>query len=875
MTHALEARRPTSDIAVLGRLPVLPRWAAPRTRLARRLDRGTLGSITLVTGGPGWGKTLGVASWAVSTRLTDEVRWLSAADAAEDLDLFWDLVCECLVDDGARHLTRVPSVGSSASRRTHALATLGRSLARSGRRVLVLDDYPTGEVGALGRELGSVLEHSGHGLSLVVISRGQPAFPVQRHHVANDVTRITVPDLAMDWREVSEVLAGHEVEAHEVTARAVQRRTEGWGVGVRLAALALRDTGSVEAALREADRATVDFLTSEVLATSPPALRRLLVGTSMVEEVDGGLARAIGGPLAPTVMTRTAAAETLVEVHDDLSFRVPPLLRAAAAAELARAPLTARRATTRRAAQWYVDHDQVATGLQVGVAAEDWSWVARALVDVYVVPQILSGEVADDVASALAIPAVRAAEPLLDAAMRVRHGEPEVAEVVRRVLDHAPPTGREDIAGEVSAVCVRLALARVRGDVVNGLPLTSRLRQLIAQLPLERARELAAFLDAHVGALALWDGQLSRAEAALRRGARVAREGGGDSVVGLDCRAQLALLDALQGNLRSAELGAAAVLRHADPVAARVMAHAHLAAAWVHVERGEPVPARQHLDCAVKDTSDGFEPWGHTAHLLIEARLLVTTGQAEAALRLVRPALDAATGASNRWGVALLTLAAADALMAAGEPSAAHSLLAPGPPATAVMNAVMAARALVSLGDVRAVRKALSAVSPDAPGIPLDVQVEHWMLEARLAEEDGAVERTRLLVGRALRAAEREQLRRPLARESTWLVALIEQDATLRREHGGFLARLTVPAAGRSVRVGTPAVPAPMLIETLTPREAQVLGLLAEMYSTEEIARELFLSANTVKTYVRGILRKFEVNRRVDAVRRGHDLGLC
>ena len=71
------------------------------------------------------------------------------------------------------------------------------------------------------------------------------------------------------------------------------------------------------------------------------------------------------------------------------------------------------------------------------------------------------------------------------------------------------------------------------------------------------------------------------------------------------------------------------------------------------------------------------------------------------------------------------------------------------------------------------------------------------------------------------------------------------------------------------------AVDQPLVIETLTVREAQVLGLLADMCSTDEIARELFLSVNTVKTYVRGILRKFDVNRRVDAVRRGRELGLC
>ena len=98
----------------------------------------------------------------------------------------------------------------------------------------------------------------------------------------------------------------------------------------------------------------------------------------------------------------------------------------------------------------------------------------------------------------------------------------------------------------------------------------------------------------------------------------------------------------------------------------------------------------------------------------------------------------------------------------------------------------------------------------------------------------------------------------------------------------GFAGRTVAswPASGprRSAtptRQSDPDGSALLVVETLTVREAQVLGLLAEMCSTEEIASELFLSVNTVKTYVRGILRKLGVNRRVDAVRRGRELGLC
>jgi DNA-binding CsgD family transcriptional regulator len=65
-----------------------------------------------------------------------------------------------------------------------------------------------------------------------------------------------------------------------------------------------------------------------------------------------------------------------------------------------------------------------------------------------------------------------------------------------------------------------------------------------------------------------------------------------------------------------------------------------------------------------------------------------------------------------------------------------------------------------------------------------------------------------------------------------------------------------------------------LLIEELTWRELEVLGHLAELLTTEEIAATMFISVNTVRTHVRNILRKLAVARRNDAVRRAWELGL-
>jgi LuxR family maltose regulon positive regulatory protein len=61
----------------------------------------------------------------------------------------------------------------------------------------------------------------------------------------------------------------------------------------------------------------------------------------------------------------------------------------------------------------------------------------------------------------------------------------------------------------------------------------------------------------------------------------------------------------------------------------------------------------------------------------------------------------------------------------------------------------------------------------------------------------------------------------------------------------------------------------------LTERELKVLERLAQLSTTDEIAAELYVSANTVKTHIKSVFLKLAVNRRSDAVRQGRRLGLC
>jgi LuxR family maltose regulon positive regulatory protein len=155
-------------------------------------------------------------------------------------------------------------------------------------------------------------------------------------------------------------------------------------------------------------------------------------------------------------------------------------------------------------------------------------------------------------------------------------------------------------------------------------------------------------------------------------------------------------------------------------------------------------------------------------------------------------------------------------------------------------------------------------------------QVQLWLLQAEVAAEQSHYERADALVDRALRAAAREQLRATVASTGRWLRPFVAQEPGLSRRYSAFLASspvFAIPSVQLSAREADSSdrvCPVP-----LTRREAQVLQRLAEYCSNEEIAADLVLSLNTVKTHMRSLFQKLSVTKRADAVRRGRAIGLC
>jgi LuxR family maltose regulon positive regulatory protein len=112
--------------------------------------------------------------------------------------------------------------------------------------------------------------------------------------------------------------------------------------------------------------------------------------------------------------------------------------------------------------------------------------------------------------------------------------------------------------------------------------------------------------------------------------------------------------------------------------------------------------------------------------------------------------------------------------------------------------------------------------------------------------------------------------------ERTWLRQALRRDPELADAYRELLEP-DVISPGMTPPVKKPPLPAqpmPLVVERLSAREREVLAHAAEMLSTAEIATEMYLSVNTVKTHLRSIYRKLSATHRSEAVRRAQQLEL-
>jgi len=886
-------QRPTIDagLDLLTTKLALPRTSLPqvgRPRLSTLLNAGTQQLLTLVSAPAGAGKTTLLASWSSSRLPPGPVAWLSLDAADNEPGRFWAYLVAALCQSGAvprdsvlRGLAPLPG----SDKRFLPLLVSGLA-GLPAPAVLVLDDLQDITDATVLQGLEFLLRHAPPQLRLVLATRADPALSLQRLRLSGQLVQVRAADLAFTVAEVAELLATCEDQPplSEDDLVLLQARTEGWAAGLRLAALSLKDQPDPHRFVTEFagdDKSVADYLTTEVLDRQPKELRSFLLRTCIVDELNGDLADALtGGHGGEAMLARLERANGFVTTVGSGrgAYRYHQLFAELLRYELRGAAPTQVGKLHRRASGWYAARGLTVHAIQQALMAKDWRNAADLMAK-HGPSLVLGGETAMLYELVGRLPA-ELVQPdpelaLLGAADRIIRGDPDAAAAHLLAASQQAELLSKERRGRFALLLaiVNTALAWQVGDLDQVLVAGEEALASQSQVTNGGDDAARAIMLSTVGAAALWAGHLDGAELHLREGLAAALRAGLASQQSA-CLSQLALVHAMRGELNEAMLcGANAAEITADQSwsSSVLEASGYLAQAWVHYYRDDLGEATRYADLAAA-SGVGWQAMT-LGVMILRARLQRARGDLAGSLDLVaavRRDLTGARGSAYLWRWLLLT--EAELRSAAGQPQSASairkSLDERGPLADG--EAVVLARLHLAEGDPAAAAAILAALDGSAPGGFLVVPAEVSLLDAVASDALADHDRAAMSLERALSLAEHGGLRRSFLDVGAPARSLLARYRQRVPTSWSYLDEL-LQASAESAEV---TVAVPKLIDHLTEREHTVLRYLPSLMTYEEIATDLYVSLNTIKTHAYGIFRKLGVTGRRQAVRTARELHL-
>ena len=857
------------------------------------LDRGLEDStrLTILSAPPGYGKTAALVGWLASRGLAHA--WLSLDPADNDLARFVRYLVAALqpVRPGSGGATAAHfGPGASPGPDLVGATLLEEVSGGDDPFVLVLDDYHVIAADSIHRLVRFLIEHAPPFAHLVLLTREDPPLPLARLRAHGRLVELRADDLRCTADEALVYLDASGLSLEPELVDRLVARTEGWIAGLQLAAISLRDRPDAAAmieAFAGSQRFVLDYLADEVLGEIDPDLRRFLVRTAIAERFTADLCRELTGREDAGALLERAERANLFLVPLDAErrwYRFHGLF-----ADYLRAQLTQdeQRELHERAAAHLERAGLAAEALEHALAAGSVDRAVRFL-ERLARPSFEAGELTTLLGWLEALPPDRVAmsPELLSLHAWALFETGQVGAAVALAERHLASSGARGPA-EGRLLVLRALMATVTGPDAQSLALEGL--ELVGGDLLFRSMGLLA-----AGLATLARGDYEAAVETLRAGYETALLTGNPNAVLLAVN-PLGQALALAGHPGEAEAICRAVLTqqadgHGRP---RLIAWpARVVLGIVRYEANDLVEARLELEAgfdAARQMGIGRPVLGWAISYLALVRLAcgdrdgafeaLRTSQRD--LRTTGIALPGQAGEIE----ARLLVRQGDVAGAARWADRASPEAPPGSPLWEVLRRSMdvtIARVRLAQGRREEARELLAQARSglEASGAVADL-VSVGILEAAVAEASGRrAEALRALEHAVTRAAPGGYVRRfvddgagtahllPLVRRTapTFVDTLIEAVAD-----GATGRSATAVARGSGLREDADG----QLVEALTPRELDVLRLMAQGASNADIAASLTVSLGTAKWHVGHVLAKLGATSRTQALVRAQRVGLA
>jgi LuxR family maltose regulon positive regulatory protein len=860
-----------------------------RRDLFERLNRA--GRVTEVSGPAGSGKSVLLQSWIDEAAPAGQAAQVSVQEGDHDPGRFWTSVAGALRSTAGGSALVKPETTEPDLDGWSAVERLLADLSSLRDRIwLVIDDvHALGSAEAL-QQLGLMLTHAPGGLRFVLASRPDLRLGLHRLRLEGELTEIRAASLRFSLDEARALLEGAGVRLSESAVALLHQRTEGWAAGLRLAALSLAEHPDPERFAAEfcgGERTVAEYLLAEVLERQTDEVRRLLSRTSVLDRVNGPLADLLtGGSGGERILQELEQAGTFVVALDARRswFRYHRLFADLLESELRQTEPTELAALHAAAADWFSEHGFPVEAVRHAQAVQDWDRAGRLVAD-HGLDAVLNGRAAAVhrlVTSFPAGPETADAEvTAVAAAAELMLGSPQEGARCLALAEAGAaslPADRRD-RFRVTVAILRLHLARQRGDLRAVADAAEQLRTAgppgAGQPGL--GPELRALALISLGIAELWSSRVRESEAHLERGIALAGRIG-RPLLEANGLAHWAVVASSRSSVLAAERALAAIElgRRNGPSAQPLVAIAYPILAGSLIGQGEPEEAEHWLAEGERTLPSEAEPTTRMLFHLVRGSLEIARGRGEAAAGALRAAervperpLIATHPLTTEVRALLLHVLARQ-----GETGQAEDALTETDEEERGDAGVRTGEAALRLaqGRPRAATAALALVlDRSAPASRQMWLTTACLLEASARATLGEWEAAERALERGLDLAESGGLLFPFQLHP--LPELLERHARQGTAHLTLTRKITGVLSGRRPAAAV-VDPTEHLLEPLSQAEARVLSFLQTSLSAPEIARELYVSVNTVRTHTRHLYDKLGAHRRLEAIDRARAAGL-